>query len=99
MIVRWSRRNLFYYLVHSEGDPASDPLVVWLNGGPGCSSFDGWTYEHGPFTFGRNKEGHGKPAQLNPYSWSKSATMLYIDSPSGCAPYISERVAWAGIAG
>jgi len=24
-----------YWLVESEGDPTSDPLVVWMNGGPG----------------------------------------------------------------
>lgn len=42
-------RNLFYYLVESERDPAKDPLVLWLNGGPGCSSFDGFVYEHGAY--------------------------------------------------
>uniref|UniRef100_A0A453GF81 Carboxypeptidase n=2 Tax=Aegilops tauschii subsp. strangulata TaxID=200361 RepID=A0A453GF81_AEGTS len=40
-------RNLFYYAVESERDPAKDPVVLWLNGGPGCSSFDGFVYEHG----------------------------------------------------
>ena len=40
-------RELFYYLVESERDPSKDPVVLWLNGGPGCSSFDGFVYEHG----------------------------------------------------
>lgn len=40
-------KNLFYYFVISEGNPAKDPVVLWLNGGPGCSSFDGFVYEHG----------------------------------------------------
>ena len=40
-------RNLFYYFVESERNPSEDPVVLWLNGGPGCSSFDGFVYEHG----------------------------------------------------
>jgi len=40
-------KNLFYYFVESQGDPSVDPVVLWLNGGPGCSSFDGFVYEHG----------------------------------------------------
>ena len=28
-------RRLFYYFVESERDPSSDPVVLWLNGGPG----------------------------------------------------------------
>jgi serine carboxypeptidase-like clade 1 len=39
--------RLYYYLVESERDPARDPVVLWLNGGPGCSSLDGFVYEHG----------------------------------------------------
>ncbi|XP_076937645.1 serine carboxypeptidase-like 46 [Bidens hawaiensis] len=32
------KRALFYYFVEAEVDPVSKPLVLWLNGGPGCSS-------------------------------------------------------------
>ena len=45
------QRRLFYYFVESERSPASDPVVLWLNGGPGCSSFDGFLFEHGPLRF------------------------------------------------
>ncbi|KAH6819666.1 hypothetical protein C2S51_003269 [Perilla frutescens var. frutescens] len=42
-------RSLFYYLVEAEEDPASKPLLLWLNGGPGCSSLLGAMVENGPF--------------------------------------------------
>lgn len=44
-------KKLYYYYVLSERNPSQDPVVLWLNGGPGCSSFDGFVYEHGPFNF------------------------------------------------
>ncbi|CAO2034547.1 unnamed protein product [Urochloa humidicola] len=81
-----SERSLFYYLALSERDPAADPVVLWLNGGPGCSSFDGFVYENGPFNFeppaGSNPGGLPR-LQLNPYSWSKVSNIMYLDSPAG----------------
>ncbi|RYH25297.1 hypothetical protein EON65_15590 [archaeon] len=44
-----SGTHLHYWLVESENNPATDPTVVWFNGGPGCSSLDGFVYEQGPF--------------------------------------------------
>ncbi|KAG0611141.1 hypothetical protein M758_7G119100 [Ceratodon purpureus] len=77
-------RELFYYFVESEGNPATDPVVLWLNGGPGCSSFDGFIYEHGPFKFEPAADSNSLPKlTLNPYSWSKAANVLYVDSPAG----------------
>ena len=73
--------HLFYYFVESEGNPAEDPVVLWLNGGPGCSSFDGFVYEHGPFKYDFN---HGDvKLKTNPFAWSKVANMIYLDSPAG----------------
>ncbi|CAL9003782.1 unnamed protein product [Prunus brigantina] len=77
-------KNLFYYLVVSERSPANDPVVLWLNGGPGCSSFDGFVYEHGPFNFAQGQPKGGLPVlHLNPYSWSKVSNIIYLDSPAG----------------
>ncbi|OAY32904.1 serine carboxypeptidase-like 20 [Manihot esculenta] len=77
-------KKLFYYFVESEGNPLKDPVVLWLNGGPGCSSFDGFVYEHGPFNFEAANESGGLPKlHLNPYSWSKVSNIIYLDSPSG----------------
>jgi len=69
---------MFYWFIESENDPVNDPLVLWLNGGPGCSSLSGLLEEHGPFF--PNKDGN---LDLNPYSWNKVANMLYLESPAG----------------
>ncbi|KAK4492164.1 hypothetical protein RD792_002961 [Penstemon davidsonii] len=77
-------KKLFYYFVESERNPSKDPFVLWLNGGPGCSSFDGFVYEHGPFNFEAGKPRGSLPTlHLNPYSWSKVSSILYLDSPAG----------------
>lgn len=33
--------NMHYLFVTSKHQPASDDIVLWLNGGPGCSSLLG----------------------------------------------------------
>ncbi|GAB2223615.1 hypothetical protein Droror1_Dr00017756 [Drosera rotundifolia] len=73
-------RVLFYWLTESPSDLRSRPLVLWLNGGPGCSSIAyGAVEELGPLHILPD----GKTLYLNPYSWNKLANVLFLESPVG----------------
>ncbi|XP_027365266.1 serine carboxypeptidase-like 27 [Abrus precatorius] len=75
-------RSLFYWLVEAplSRGPRSRPLVLWLNGGPGCSSIAyGASEEIGPFHIRPD----GKSLYLNPYAWNNVANTLFLDSPAG----------------
>ncbi|CAI0411493.1 unnamed protein product [Linum tenue] len=73
------QRELFYYFVEAATNSTSKPLVLWLNGGPGCSSVGvGAFSEHGPF-----KTNAAEVLVNNEYSWNREANMLYLESPAG----------------
>ncbi|GMT33530.1 hypothetical protein PFISCL1PPCAC_28608, partial [Pristionchus fissidentatus] len=69
--------HLHYWLHESQSNPARDPLILWLNGGPGCSSMSGALTENGPF----HPTKDGEHLQENVFAWNKIANVLYIDSP------------------
>ncbi|KAA0053802.1 serine carboxypeptidase-like 45 isoform X3 [Cucumis melo var. makuwa] len=74
----YQSRALFYYFVEAYTDPSSKPLLLWLDGGPGCSSLGvGAFVEHGPF---RPK---GDVLIQNHFSWNNVANILYVESPAG----------------
>ena len=72
-------KGLHYIFAESQTDPKNDPLVLWFNGGPGCSSLLAWSQEHGPAIFGTENA----IFEINPNSWNKYANVLYIESPAG----------------
>eukprot|EP00621_Florenciella_sp_RCC1693_P005607 CAMPEP_0182523910 /NCGR_PEP_ID=MMETSP1323-20130603/1411_1 /TAXON_ID=236787 /ORGANISM="Florenciella parvula, Strain RCC1693" /LENGTH=466 /DNA_ID=CAMNT_0024732387 /DNA_START=55 /DNA_END=1455 /DNA_ORIENTATION=+ len=72
--------NYFYWFAECDGceDPASAPVALWTNGGPGCSGLIGMMTEQGPF----RPQADGTLAK-NEYAWNKVANMLYIEQPMG----------------
>ena len=60
-------RALFYYFVEAPYEAASKPLLLWLNGGPGCSSLGyGAMTELGPFRVNPD----GTTRSRNKHAWN-----------------------------
>ncbi|KAK3133553.1 hypothetical protein QOZ80_6AG0537980 [Eleusine coracana subsp. coracana] len=73
-------RELFYYFAESPYDAASKPLILWLNGGPGCSSLGyGAMEELGPFRVNPD----GKTLSRNKHAWTNLANVIFLESPAG----------------
>jgi len=70
--------RVHYYYVASEGGAPADPVILWLNGGPPCSSLIGAWLEQGPFLM----NGDGTISE-NPGRWNAHAHMLFLESPPG----------------
>ena len=74
-----ANKSLHYTLVESQDNPETDPLLIWFNGGPGCSSMLAFMQEHGPCIIDDGEDF----VKENPYPWNVRANVLYIESPAG----------------
>jgi carboxypeptidase C (cathepsin A) len=72
-------KSLHYVFVESESDPANDPVVIWFNGGPGCSSMLAFMQENGPIAIDDGED----YIKTNPYPWNQRANMIWLESPAG----------------
>ncbi|KAJ2715083.1 hypothetical protein H4R19_001398 [Coemansia spiralis] len=74
-------KHFFFWFIGAKNKPAyrEAPLVVWLNGGPGCSSLLGALTELGPCLVSAD----GKRTVANPHGWNQNANLLIIDQPTG----------------
>lgn len=73
--------KLFFMLAESRNDPKTDPLIIWLQGGPGCSSMIGMFTENGPYMWSYSPNGRKSQGEMhfNPYSWNSKANVMYLD--------------------
>jgi len=76
---------LHYWFIESENDPTTDPVTLWLNGGPGSSSLIGLFTENGQIATNDNSlNGTGTPKLFyNQYSWQQVSSTIYLESPAG----------------
>ncbi|CAI9278988.1 unnamed protein product [Lactuca saligna] len=76
--------QLFYYFVESQRNPQKDPLLLFLTGGPGTSGLLAFLFQLGPLKF-RYADARRSKVNLdvNPYSWTKTANIIFIDQPAG----------------
>ncbi|TFL01046.1 carboxypeptidase C [Pterulicium gracile] len=70
-------KSLFFWYFESRSKPSKDPLVLWLNGGPGCSSSTGLLFELGPC----NIANKGANTTNNSFSWNSNANVIFLDQP------------------
>ncbi|TKY46572.1 Serine carboxypeptidase 18 [Spatholobus suberectus] len=75
--------QIFYLFVESQRNPFIDPLLLWFVGGPGCSALSAFFFENGPLVMNDNYSGNLPKLELNPYAWTHTLNMMYIDMPVG----------------
>jgi carboxypeptidase C (cathepsin A) len=82
--------QMMFWMFEPKVQEVEKTLVIWLNGGPGCSSFNcGVMMENSPVTQPLRPAGF---CCLEPtpeldynehYSWTQATTMLYVEQPLG----------------
>ncbi|KAL3849526.1 hypothetical protein ACJIZ3_011408 [Penstemon smallii] len=69
--------RMFYYFFESRNNQ-TDPVIIWLQGGPGCSGALPLFYENGPFHITNNLT-----LTWNDFGWDKVSNIIYVDQPTG----------------
>ncbi|KAK5105385.1 hypothetical protein LTS08_001662 [Lithohypha guttulata] len=70
---------LYFWFFPSVNPAAEKEVLIWLNGGPGCSSLEGFLQENGPVLW---QYGTYKPVQ-NPWTWVNLTNVVWVEQPIG----------------
>ena len=73
--------NEIFYIFTPSQSPSSetDPVALWLNGGPGCSSLLGLLSEIGPVV----TDLFTGVFKVNEHAWNLNANVIYFEQPAG----------------
>ncbi|TBU48705.1 alpha/beta-hydrolase [Dichomitus squalens] len=72
-------RKLFFWFWPTNNASNVNDLLFWTNGGPGCSSLEGFLQENGPISW---SWGQSEPTP-NPWSWTNLSNVLWVEQPVG----------------
>ena len=72
-------KKLHYVFAESYDNPETDPIIIWFNGGPGCSSMMAFMQENGPLAINDGETF----IETNPHPWTERANVLWLESPAG----------------
>ncbi|KAK4049619.1 Cell death protease [Microbotryomycetes sp. JL221] len=75
-----SNAHLFFFMVKAKHIADTERTILWFNGGPGCSSFDGSLMEVGPVRLVPG--GKGELHEIDG-AWNEYANVIFIDQPVG----------------
>ncbi|KAJ8538978.1 hypothetical protein ON010_g12893 [Phytophthora cinnamomi] len=68
--------HYFYWYFESRNKPSTDPLIMWIPGGPGEGGTYGLLAENGPCIVDDVLS-----TKSNPFSWTSVANMVWVDLP------------------
>eukprot|EP00775_Hariotina_reticulata_P005749 gene5749-5989_t len=68
--------HMFYFYFQARTRSKDAPVLLWMTGGPGCSSEIAIFYENGPYTLT-----HNLSLVDNPYGWDVNANVIFVDQP------------------
>ncbi|KAF2436576.1 serine carboxypeptidase [Tothia fuscella] len=80
-------RELFF-VFQPNINAATDDITIWMNGGPGCSSLEGFFQENGRYVWRE-----GEQPSVNPNSWVNLTNMLWVEQPVGTGYTVGTAIA------
>ncbi|KAL8157556.1 serine carboxypeptidase-like 50 [Apium graveolens] len=96
--VNSTTKSAMFYTFYEAKEPNSSlsetPILIWLQGGPGCSSMLGNFYELGPWRVVSSQGHNVEHLKLEPNagSWNRLFGLVFIDNPIGAGFSIAKTM-------